>query len=121
MTDLEAMAGEAFCYLTTRGRITGDPHEIEIWFAAKGSTIYMLSGGGTRSDWVKNMLATPKVTVRIGAHDFEGRGRMVEDPEEESWARTALFEKYNPTYGGDLTKWSRTALPVGVDVAALLD
>lgn len=121
MIDLEAMAGEAFCYLTTRGRITGDPHEIEIWFAAKGSTIYMLSGGGTRSDWVKNILATPEVAVRIGEREFDGRGRMVEDPDEESWARAALLDKYNPTYSGDLTKWSQTALPVGVDVAPLFD
>ena len=26
-------AGEQFCYLTTTGRVTGRPHEVEIWFA----------------------------------------------------------------------------------------
>jgi deazaflavin-dependent oxidoreductase (nitroreductase family) len=116
MIDVEAIAREAFCYLTTRGRITGDPHEIEIWFAASGSTIYMLSGGGRRSDWVKNVLATPEVKVRVGARDFEGRARVVEDAQEEAWVRSALLEKYNPSYGGDLTKWSQTALPIGVDL-----
>jgi deazaflavin-dependent oxidoreductase (nitroreductase family) len=118
MVDLEAMASEAFCYLTTRGRITGDPHEIEIWFAASGSTIYMLSGGGRRSDWVKNILATPEVKVRVGAHDFEGLARVVDDPQEEASVRAAVLEKYNPSYGGDLTEWSRTALPIGVDLDA---
>ena len=27
-----ALAGESYCYLTTRGRVTGQPHTIEIWF-----------------------------------------------------------------------------------------
>ena len=40
---------EDFCYLTTRGRVTGRPHEIEIWFAVDGDTVYLLSGGGDRS------------------------------------------------------------------------
>ena len=64
--DLEGHEREAFCYLTTRGRVTGDPHEIEIWFAARDSTIYMLSGGGSSADWVKNILANPEVRVRVG-------------------------------------------------------
>lgn len=116
MAELDDIANEAFCYLTTRGRTTGDAHEIEIWFAARGATIYMLSGGGERSDWVKNILAEPDVRVRIGAQEFGGRARLVDDPSEEAWARAALLEKYNPTYSGDLTKWSQTALPVGVDL-----
>ena len=31
-----------FCHVTTRGRITGNPHEIEIWFAREpdATTIY---------------------------------------------------------------------------------
>src|SRR5215210_3089845 len=33
VSDLRGLAEENFCYLTTTGRITGRPHEIEIWFA----------------------------------------------------------------------------------------
>ena len=33
MPDLRALADEDFCYLTTTGRVTGRPHEIEIWFS----------------------------------------------------------------------------------------
>ena len=32
-TRLAAHVDDDFCYLTTRGRVTGAPHEIEIWFA----------------------------------------------------------------------------------------
>ena len=33
-----ANADDDFCYLTTTGRVTGEPHEIEIWFAVDGDT-----------------------------------------------------------------------------------
>jgi deazaflavin-dependent oxidoreductase (nitroreductase family) len=116
VTDLDDVANETFCYLTTQGRVTGEPHEIEIWFAARASTIYLLSGGGSSSDWVKNVAAHPNVRVRVGATELEGRARVAGDPDEEAWARQALFEKYDPTYAGDLTKWSETALPVAIDI-----
>ena len=116
MIDLGDVAGVAFCYLTTRGRVTGESHEIEIWFAASGSTIYLLAGGAEKADWVKNLRVRPEVSVRIGDRVFEGRGRLVEQTEEEAWARDALFGKYDPTYDGDLTGWSRTALPIAVDL-----
>jgi deazaflavin-dependent oxidoreductase (nitroreductase family) len=115
MSDLCALASEDFCYLTTTGRVTGRPHTIEIWFAIEGHTLYMLSGGGDRSDWVKNLKRTPDVTVRIAGARFEGRARIVEDDREDGLARRLLVEKYeqNP---GSLSNWRRTALPAAVDL-----
>jgi deazaflavin-dependent oxidoreductase (nitroreductase family) len=114
---LDALAGEQFCYVTTKGRRTGKPHEIEIWFGLEGSTLYMLSGGRDRSDWVRNILADSNVTVRIGAREFSGVGRALEaGTEEDALARRLLLEKYSVTYSGDLTDWGRTALPVAVDL-----
>ena len=111
-----SLAGESFCYITTTGRVTGRPHEIEIWFGMNGWTIYMLSGGGDRSDWVRNIMKTPGVSVRIGGREFSGTGRVVTDPAEDALARRLLLEKYSPTYSGDLTDWGRTALPVAIDL-----
>ena len=54
-----ASAEDDFCYLTTRGRVTGEPHEIEIWFAIHGDTLYLLAGAGDRSDWVRNLRGRP--------------------------------------------------------------
>jgi deazaflavin-dependent oxidoreductase (nitroreductase family) len=116
--DLGDLGKQSFCYLTTRGRVTGNPHEIEIWFAARGLSIYLLSGGSERSDWVKNLVMNPDVTVRIGKREFGGQARIVEDADEEAWARTALLEKYGPGYGGDLTNWSQRSLPVAIDLSA---
>jgi deazaflavin-dependent oxidoreductase (nitroreductase family) len=111
---------QPFCYLTTAGRVSGRPHTIEIWFALHGRTLYVLSGGGDRSDWVRNLLAWPEVTVRIGRRDaaeLAGRARVVEaGSEEDELARRLVAAKYQPTYGGDLSGWRRSALPVAVDL-----
>jgi deazaflavin-dependent oxidoreductase (nitroreductase family) len=113
---MDSLAEESYCYLTTTGRASGEPREIEIWFGLEESTLYMLSGGRDRSDWVKNLTKTPAVSVRIGDRSFEGRARTVADPDEDSLARRLLFEKYSPTYSGDLDDWRDSALPIAVDL-----
>jgi len=115
--DLRALAREEFCYLTTTGRITGKPHEIEIWFGLDSETLYMLSGGGDRSDWVKNLRQDPEVEIRITGRTFEGRARIVEDLGEDELARRLLVEKYESS-PGSLSNWRRRALPVAVDLPA---
>ena len=118
MIDLRALAGQDFCYLTTTGRVTGRPHEIEIWFALvpERRTLYMLSGGGDRSDWVKNLRRTPEVRVRIAEEIFDGRARVVGDGGEDELSRRLLVQKYERD-PGSLSDWRRTALPVAVDLA----
>src|SRR5215210_5290508 len=89
MPDLRDLAEEDFCYLTTTGRVTGRPHEIEIWFSLvpESQTLYMLSGGGDRSDWVKNLRRNPEVMVRIAGERFGGLAREAKDAEEDELAR----------------------------------
>jgi len=115
--DLPKLAEEDFCYLTTTGRISGRPHTIEIWFALNGQTLYMLSGGRDKSDWVKNALHTPAVQMKINSTIFSGTARLVTSTEEDTLARKIVFEKYEPRSSDDLVDWSRTSLPVAVDIA----
>jgi deazaflavin-dependent oxidoreductase (nitroreductase family) len=117
---LRDLAGEEYCYLTTTGRRTGSPHEIEIWYALvpETGTLYMLSGGRDRSDWVKNLRKTPEVSARISSHTLRGRARETKDPEEDALARRLLVEKYERS-PGSLADWGRTALPVAVDLSSL--
>jgi deazaflavin-dependent oxidoreductase (nitroreductase family) len=110
------LGAEDYCYLTTTGRVSGQPREIEIWFGLDGGTVYMLSGGRDRSDWVKNLIREPRVTVRIGDRTFDGRARIVTEDDEDARARRALLDKYGPGYRGDLSTWGRTALPIAVDL-----
>jgi deazaflavin-dependent oxidoreductase (nitroreductase family) len=115
-SQLGDIADESFCYLTTTGRNTGGAHTIEIWFAVYGDSVYLLSGGRERADWVRNILRTPEVTVRISNREFRGRGRIVTEPDEDRRARGLVADKYQPSYGGDLSTWRRGALPVAIDL-----
>jgi len=117
--NLDSLANEAFCYLTTTGRHSGRPHTIEIWFALKGNTLYLLSGGRDKSDWVKNILQQPDIQVRIADSTFNGRARLLNantDAQEDTLAREIVFNKYTARGEDDLIDWSRTSLPVAVDL-----
>lgn len=107
------MAVDDYCYLTTKGRRTGQPHRIEIWYADDGDTLYLLSGGGRSSDWVQNLLADPTVEVEIEGDTRPAQGRLVEG-EEADRARSLVFGKYAPRYHGDLTGWRQRATPVAL-------
>ncbi len=102
--------------LVTVGRSTGAPHTVEIWFAQRASTVYLLSGGGDRSDWVRNVTRKPQVHVEVDGHRYPGRGRIITDPDEQRLARDAVYQKYRSRYGGDLTNWRDSALPVAIDL-----
>ena len=114
---LSNLSTEEYCYLTTTGRVTGKLHEIEIWFVIHDTTLHLLAGGKHESDWVKNLIKNPSVTVRIAKHTFAGKARIVTDEKEEMRARTALAEKYQEwEEGRTLSQWARTALPVAIDL-----
>ena len=111
----ESLAAAQYCYLTTRGCLTGNPHTIEIWFALREDTAYLMAGDGTRADWVRNLQRTPEVHVRIDERHFTGDARIVEAAsEEDALARRLLLDKYRPGYSGDLTNWERNGLPVAI-------
>lgn len=115
--DLNTFANEDYCYLTTTGRVTGKPHEIEIWFGLNANSLYLLSGGGHSSDWVKNLQANPAVRVRLAKHTYDASARIVEDGEEQALARRLLAAKYyHWETGKPLNEWAATALPVALDV-----
>ena len=118
-----SLASESYCYLTTTGRVSGEPREIEIWFGLDGDTLYMLSGGGERSDWVKNLTREPEVRVRIGDRSFEGTARIVTDEDEDARARACCWRSTPPataatsrTGGGRRSRRGRPPLSGAAEV-----
>jgi len=115
-TLLMSLSKEEYCYLTTTGLVSGKPHEIEIWFGILDGTLYLLSGGRDKSDWVKNLIKTPDVTVRIAKHKFTGRAHILNDGKDDTPIRKLLAAKYQQwKLGGRLSDWARTALPVVIE------
>ena len=112
-----ALGDEQYCYLTTTGRTSGEPREIEIWFALSDGTAYLMSGGRNRSHWVRNIRQQPRVSLRIGETTFVGVAREVaSDTDEDGKIRALLLGKYQPTVERDLGEWSRTALPMAIEI-----
>lgn len=110
--DLSQFAKEEYCYLTTRGRVTGNPHEIEIWFVVHENALYLMSGGMDRSDWVKNLIKEPTVSLRIAGQIIPALARVGAKKEEEQ-IRNLMADKYKEREAdGSLSEWAQTALVV---------
>lgn len=113
----ERLADADFAYLTTIGRKTGRRHRIEIWFALENGVVYLLSGGGARADWVRNIRADPTVRLQIGSREIAARARMVRRPVEDRRARELLDGKYMEWRASrTLSSWARRSLPIAIDL-----
>ncbi|MCA9833482.1 MAG: nitroreductase family deazaflavin-dependent oxidoreductase [Thermomicrobiales bacterium] len=108
---LAPIADESFMYLTTTGRVSGTPHRIEIWFGVDQNRILLMAGGRDKSDWVKNLIADPHVTVEVGNQTRSGMAYVVSpDSEDDARARELLVSKYGKDR--DLDDWRARSLPV---------
>jgi deazaflavin-dependent oxidoreductase (nitroreductase family) len=113
---LARSARELFLYLTTTGRRSGRPHRVEIWFAAHRGKVYMLSGGGDRSDWLRNLQANGRVSVELAGQQHAGMARVLEPgTAEDRLARELLVAKYEPVEHDSLEEWGRSSLPVVIE------
>ncbi|HEX9494772.1 MAG TPA: nitroreductase family deazaflavin-dependent oxidoreductase [Candidatus Limnocylindria bacterium] len=114
----ERLADENVGYLTTTGRKSREPHEIEIWFGIRDGTLYLLSGGGESADWVKNVRKDPRVRMRINSQSAALKARFLRaGSTEDTAARELLDEKYMGwRKGKKLSSWARGALPVAIDL-----
>ena len=65
-TRLKTFADKQVLYLTTVGRRTGLPREIEIWFVVWCERLYLFAETREAAGWVMNIRPNPKVMVRIG-------------------------------------------------------
>ncbi len=91
-----------------------------MWFAGEpgGRTIYALADGRERADWVRNVMADPRVTVRVGTQEGGAIGRVIDpDTGEDALARRLLLAKYQQPGHSDLERWGASALPVAFDLS----
>ena len=110
--------GEDHCLLSTFDRKSGRVHEVQMRFARRGDTIYMLADEGARTDWVQNIIKNPEASLRMSNETISGMGRVVTSHSEDEQARQLLAEKYDGWRDGqELSQWARTALPVAIEHA----
>jgi deazaflavin-dependent oxidoreductase (nitroreductase family) len=88
---------EQYLYLTTRGRSSGLPREIEIWFTHRDGRFYLIAEYPT-SQWIRNLQAHPEAQVRVAGETFTIRARII-SPETESDLHDAIADLSRQKYG----------------------
>ena len=95
-------------YLTTIGRRTGLPREIEIWFVESGGKLYLLAEKFREANWVQNIERNPRVKVRLDGREMEATARVL-DPQRDQVTWDLAQELGRKKYG-----WGE-GLPVEID------
>jgi deazaflavin-dependent oxidoreductase (nitroreductase family) len=90
-------------HLTTTGRKTGLPREIEIWFVAHCDRFYLFAETGEAAAWVKNIRRNPKVMVRIEASRANATARVLDrEIDRELWEQVAAIAVRKYDWGDGL-------------------
>jgi deazaflavin-dependent oxidoreductase (nitroreductase family) len=87
-----------YLYLTTTGRRTGEPREIEIWFTACEGRYYVVAEHREKAQWVQNVRADSRVSVRVGVRIVDATARVV-DAQVERKLHETVQELSRSKYG----------------------
>lgn len=66
--------------LTTTGRRSGEPRETPLQFEEVDGVLHVASARGAGADWFRNVVADPRVTVRVRGREFAAVAEPVTDP-----------------------------------------
>ena len=77
---LGPLVGRLILLLTTTGRKSGLARVTALQYEEVDGAIYLGSSRGMHADWVRNILADPRVEVRVKARCFSGLAEVVTHP-----------------------------------------
>jgi deazaflavin-dependent oxidoreductase (nitroreductase family) len=100
---LGRLLGGRFLLLRHRGRRTGAVHEtvLEV-IGREGDELYVISGFGRSSDWLRNIRAAPPLLVESGSRSFVPEARFLDAGEAASVLRS--YAARNPRAAAILGK-----------------
>ena len=104
------------CMLVTRGRTSGEPRAVTLWFAAVTGGPCCLAERRRRGGALGAQPAGGSARSRSRGRGAVVRGagaRVAADEAEDPLAREAIAAKYGTT---GLKTWLRTSLPVAIDL-----
>jgi deazaflavin-dependent oxidoreductase (nitroreductase family) len=105
---------EAYVYVTTTGRISGQPRTIEIWFVRHRDCIYILAEHFERAHWVKNIRKNARVGLRLASREVSARARVLDaDRDSDTWKTVQDLAKQKYGWGDGLPVEIRPDSPLG--------
>lgn len=90
---LAKIADKSTVRLTHIGRKSGKPYRVTIWFTVDGDHINLQTMNMKRQ-WIANVLANPKVSLKIGDEIFEGTVKQVTEPQAMQRVVQLMKRKY---------------------------
>ena len=102
--------------LTTRGRKSGQPRTVIIWFVPDGPrSLRVQHVAGTPAQWYRNVLAHPEVTLDFGDGPTTARARPLTDPTQVQQVLAAIRRRY---WTAPLIQWlGRNSKPVAAEIS----
>jgi len=111
---IQDIAHKQVLYLTTIGRRSGLPREIEIWFVVYRERFFLFAETGEAAGWVKNIKRNPEVSVRIGERQSGGTARVLDRQADRTlWDQVAALSEQKYGWGDvlpvEITPFARRA------------
>lgn len=107
--DQHALVRATSAVVRTRGRQTGRPHRVVVWFVYRDGMAYFLAHAlehGRGTDWYQNLTAAGEAEIEADGVRFKGRPVAFPEPEqavadivkmfEGKYGRGAIESWYNP-------------------------
>jgi deazaflavin-dependent oxidoreductase (nitroreductase family) len=92
--DLDPIQGKSEVKLTTVGRSSGEPRTVTIWFVRDQDHLYVQSGKDGKTNWYRNLVANPQVTMDFDSLQLTGRAVPVADESEIRRVHDLFRSKY---------------------------
>ncbi|MFH1140658.1 MAG: nitroreductase/quinone reductase family protein [Chloroflexota bacterium] len=90
--------------LVTKGRRSGRPRQVELWFAYEAGNVYFLASvdaSGRAMNWYRNLQANPEATLQVNGRAVRVLNQTVEDAEA---LKRQVWDLFLAKYGGDIMR-----------------
>jgi len=93
MSRLTSVARRQTLTLTHYGRKSNRPYDVIIWFMLNDNQLYLATANRNRN-WVKNVRARPRVSMRIGNEVFAGNVVHLDAEADREHVNILVMRKY---------------------------
>jgi hypothetical protein len=102
--------------ITVKGRRSGREIKLPVWFTLEGKTLWLLAVHGSGTQWFRNVLVDPTITVRAGRQELTAAGR----PSQAQSTVQRIVEQFRKKYTAKLVAryYDRTDAVVAVPLDA---
>jgi hypothetical protein len=108
-----ALASTRELEITVTGRTSGRKISIPVWFVDEGDTLSLLPVKGSDSDWYKNILRTPTMTLSARGTEMTVNANPITEPRKVQ----GVVERFRAKYGAADVQRYYSKFDVAVDVS----